>query len=160
MTAPREAIFSALFDLTSSVQWNIGSVMAPKFVGFKERTRRIRLFSDVEAKLQPWLGQAEHSERSTQVTAMPYKRVWSVSWMIYHRAGDQPKATPTTWNNLIVDALEAVLAPKPSDPGFLDKRNTLSGLVHHCFIDGEVFKDPGDIDNQALIVVPVKLLIP
>ena len=37
---------------------------------------------------------------------------------------------------------------------------TLGGLVHHCFIDGKVFKDPGDLDGQALIIVPITVLAP
>lgn len=158
----REAVFKALFALTAGVQWNINPVEGdpPEYETFAKRQRRIRLFSDVPSEEQPWLGQAEHAETSQQVTGMPYKRIWAAQWMVYHQAGLQPNAEPTIRNNLIIDALEAALAPKPQDQGFFDERNTLMGLVYHCFIDGEVFKDPGDIDNQAMIVVPIKLLVP
>lgn len=158
----REQVFKALFALTAGVQWNTNPDEGgpPEYETFKTRTRRIKLFSDVPGPEQPWIGQAEHAETSQQVTGMPYKRIWAAQWMIYHRNGDQPKSEPTIRNNLIIDALEAALAPKPQDQGFFDERNTLMGLVYHCFIDGEVFKDPGDIDNQALIVVPIKLLVP
>lgn len=152
----REAVFEALFGLTNGVTWDPGT----GDVGFKTRTRRIKLFSDVPDKEQPWLGQAEHGENSAQVSNLPYRRTWQAQWLIYHQAGKQPGVEPTRWNNLIIDALEAALAPVPADPGFLDERNTLSGLVWHCFIDGEVFKDPGDIDNQALIIIPITLLVP
>lgn len=156
----REQVFKALFNRTNGVQWNIGTQDTPKMVGFQKRTRRIALFSDVPSPQQPWLGQAEHGERSAQTTNLPYRRVWNAQWMVYHRAGDIPNFEPTIWNNLIIDALEAALAPSVTDPGFFDRRNTLSGLVHHCFIDGEIFKDPGDIDNQAMIIIPITLLIP
>lgn len=156
----REAVFKALFGLTQGVQWNVGTEDDPVMVGFVTRTRRIKLFSDVPTPEQPWLGQAEHAENSQQVSNLPYKRVWKATWMVYHCAGLEPNSEPTIWNNLIIDALETALAPKPEDEGFFDERNTLSGLVWHCFIDGEVFKDPGDIDNQALITVPISILVP
>lgn len=160
MTASRETIFKALFGLTDGVEWNIGTDLAPAMVGFKTRTRRIKLFSDVPAAQQPWLGQAEHGETIEQKSGLPYKQVWQAQWMIYHKAGENPNSEPTVWNNLIIDALQAAIEPSASDPGFFDKRNTLSGLVYHCFISGEIFKDPGDIDNQALIIIPIKLLVP
>ena len=51
------------------------------------------------------------------------------------------------------------MQPIPSDPGY-PKRLTLGGLVHHCYIDGSVFKDPGDIDAQAMMVIPILMLVP
>lgn len=152
----REQVYSALFALSEGVQWNVGTADEPEMKGFMERTREIKLFSDVSTECQPWFGQAEHGESSTQKTGLPYKRVWGVDWIVYHK-GPSPRAI---WNNLIIDALETALAPKPTDPGFFEERNTLSGLVVHCFIEGEIFKDPGDIDGQAMIVIPIKVLVP
>jgi hypothetical protein len=156
----REQVFSALFAITARVQWDIGVPGTPALRSFITRTRRIKLFSDVTNKQQPWIGQAEHSETYTKNTTLPYRRVFKAQWMVYHQDGKQPSSEPTILNNLIIDAIENAMAPLPSDPGFLDERNTLSGLVHHCYIDGEVFKDPGDIDNQALIIVPITILVP
>jgi len=160
MSATREQIFSALFDLTNNVTWDVGTILVPDVRTFLTRTRRIELFSEVQDAAQPWIGQAEHRDVYAQKSNLPYKREFHAQWMVYHQEGKQPGAVPTIWDNLIVDALEAALAPKIADPGYFDKRNTLSGLVYHCFIEGEVFKDPGDIDNQALIVIPIKLLVP
>lgn len=158
MSATREQIFSALFALTQGVTW-IPDVLKPPMT-FVTRTRRIALFSDVPPEERPWIGQAEHGENFVQVTKLPYKRTFQASWIVYHSAGLVPDSEPTIMNNLILDALQAAMAPKPTDPGFLDDRNTLSGLVHHCYIEGEVFKDPGDIDNDAMIVVPIRILVP
>lgn len=160
MSVPREEIFEALFALTLGVQWNVGTDVAPVMEGFKTRTRRIKLFSDVTDKEQPWLGQAEHGETIAKGTRTPYRRTLSANWMVYHVAGKQPNSVPSIRNNLILDALEAAIAPRVVDPGYFDQRNTLSGLVHHCYIEGEVFKDPGDIDNQGMLVVPIKVLVP
>lgn len=151
----REEVFTALFARVQDVSWGPDD----RLKTFKTTSRRVKLFSDVDSRQQPACFQAEHNEMSVQKTGMPYKRVWEAQWIIYHAVGD-PKAVPAIETNLILEAVEAALAPLPSDPGFFEERNTLGGLVHHCFIDGTIFKDPGDIDNQGMIVVPIKLLVP
>lgn len=156
----REQVFTRLFGLLDGVTFDVNPAGAPSVKTFVTKTRIIKLFSDVADPLQPWIGQAEHAETSQQVSGLPYKRVWRATWMIYHKASAQPNQVGAIWNNQIIDALETALAPKPQDEGFFEDRNTLSGLVYHCFIDGEVFKDPGDIDKQALITIPIKLLVP
>lgn len=152
----REEVFVALFARVAEVTW--GDPGRPR--SFKTTSRRVKLFSDVPKAQQPACYQSEHNEVSSQVSRMPYRRTWEAQWIIYHANGGSAKEIPTIENNLILDAVEKVLAPKPSDPGFLDERNTLDGLVYHCFIDGTIFKDPGDIDNQGMLVVPIKLLVP
>lgn len=161
MSVDREAIFRALFALTAGIQWPAdydepGGAQRT----FATRSRRVKLFSEVPVEQQPWLGQAEHNEEAAQVTSQPYKWKLNAQWFIYHPDAVVQEALPTVTNNLILKAVEDALFPKPYDPGFLDERNTLSGLVHHCFIEGEVFKDPGDIDNQAMLVVPITILVP
>lgn len=156
MAIDREAIYSALFDLAASVSWDVGS--GPET--FKTLTRRLVLFSEVPPAEQPWLGQADHNEHQTQITGLPYRHTLEASWMIYHRDGEQPGSVPAILSNRIISAVELALEPKVQDVGYFDRRNTLQGLVHHCFIDGTILKDPGDIDQQALIVVPIKILVP
>lgn len=157
----REAIFRALFALTTEITWpkDYDDPDGPQRQ-LVTRTRRVKLFSDVPMEQQAWLGQAEHNEVAAQVTNQPYKWTLNAQWIIYHPDAAVPEALPTVTNNLILSAVERAMAPKPYDPGFLDERNTLSGLVHHCFIEGEVFKDPGDIDGQAMLVVPITVLVP
>lgn len=157
----REQVFRRLFGRGAAATWNVADEGQPDDIrGFKTTTRRIKLFSDVPAAEQPWFGQAEHGETIEQKSNTPYKQSWKAQWMVYHKAGDIPGYEPTIWNNLILDALMLAMAPTTDDPGYLDRRNTLSGLVHHCFVSGEVFKDPGDIDNQALLIIPITILVP
>jgi hypothetical protein len=96
MALDREAIYAALFALTANVTWDRGSG-AETFI---TRTRRLALFSDVPEAEQPWLGQAEHSEYSSQQSGMPYKHTLEASWMVYHRDGEQPGSVPTILGNL------------------------------------------------------------
>ena len=143
----REAVFQALFALSDGVVW--GS--PPR--GFAHRSRRVALWSDLPA--QPALCQAEHEEDIEEVTGLPPVATYSASWLIYHDLAKDPDAVPARESNLILDAVQALF---PSDDP--DRVQTLGGLVHHCFISGKLFKDPGDLDGQALIIVPIKILVP
>lgn len=154
-----ELIYYTLAQLMVEVRWQrAGEAQGHR--RFKTVSRRVALFSDVPSSSQPACYQAEHTSTEGQTTNLPYKTTLEANWIIYHSVGKDKKAIPTIENNLIIKGVRIALQPKPSDPGFLDKRNTLGGLVHHCFISGRIFRDPGDIDDQAMIVVPIKLLVP
>jgi hypothetical protein len=36
----------------------------------------------------------------------------------------------------------------------------LGGLVTHCWIEGRIEIHPGDLDGQAIAVVPIRMLVP
>ena len=146
MTFAREPIFQALFALAQGATWG-----APA-TGFAYAARRVRLFDDLPAT--PALCQAEHEETVEQAAGQPPRRILSAAWIVHHSTGD-PDAVPATTNNLILDALDAALHPDSPDGCC-----TLGGLVAHAWIEGKVFKDPGDLDGRALMVVPVMLLVP
>ena len=140
----REAVFNALFVLARTVSWG-GQT-------FGYASRRVKLFSDLPAL--PALCQAEHDEVHVQTAGLEPKRTLGAAWMIHHATAD-PDAVPASVNNAILDAVETALAPDSADGCC-----TLGGLVAHCWIEGEVFKDPGDLDGQALLIVPIKILAP
>lgn len=153
-----ELVMYTLAQLMAEVRWvRPGSADEHRF---KTVTRRIKLFNEVDSAFQPWCGQAEHSAQEAQVTGMPYKTVLECNWIVYQCVSKDPKGIGAIENNVILWGIRNALAPKPADPGYLDKRNTLGGLVYHCYISGRVFKDPGDIDGQGMMVVPIKLLVP
>lgn len=145
--ACREDIFNALFALAQNLTWGT----PPRTFAYAQR--RVKMWTDVPG--QPAFCQAEHDEDIQQVTRQLPKRTLSASWMIYHSVGIDPDAIPATETNLILDAIDAVF---PSDDP--DQVQTLDGLVHYARISGKVFKDPGDLDGQALIIVPISILIP
>ena len=156
-----ELILSTLGDLMAQVRWTRPGEATPLTHAFVTDSRKVKLFSDVPAAAQPACFQAEWGDDVQQVTGLPYKWVIGVNWIIYHQFGKQGKDNlGALENNCILNGVRAVLAPKPTDPGFPDKRNSLGGLVWHCFINGRLFKDPGDVDGQAMMVVPIKLLVP
>ena len=150
-----ELIFSTLAERMALVTWTRADASEHTF---QVMSRRVKLFND--ATIQPACYQAEHGQQEAQVSGMPYKTILEATWIIYQNVAKDSKAIPATENNLIIKGCRAALAPLPQDPGFFEQRNTLNGLVYHCFIQGRLFKDPGDIDGQGMITIPIKLLVP
>lgn len=150
-----ELIFSTLAERMDLVRWTREDASEHQF---KVTSRRVKLFSD--ATIQPACYQAEHGQTEGQVTGMPYKTILEATWIIYQNVARDANAIPAIENNLIIKGCRTALGPLPQDPGFMDKRNTLNGLVYHCFIQGKLFKDPGDIDGQGMLTIPIKLLVP
>ena len=142
----REDIFTALFALGQGLSWGT----PPQ--GFAYISRRVRLAADLPAL--PALCQAEHDESFARTPGLDPRRTLGAAWMI-HQATADPDAVPASANNALMDAIEAALAPDSADGCC-----TLGGLVQHCWIEGEVFKDPGDLDGQALLIAPIRILIP
>lgn len=157
MTAfSREAVYAALFARVSSgeggpglITWGTGGALA-------YTSRRVRLWDDLPT--QPALCQAEHGETIMSGMQPPYWRVLKATWVIYHKVSSGDVSATT--DNQILDAAEAALLPVAGEPGYLDDLNTLGGLVHHCFVEGQIIKVPGDLDNQALLTVPISMIVP
>ena len=144
MTASREAIYAALFALVA------GSA------GFKTTGRRLKLWSDVNASDKPALFLAQRGQTYVQGSeATPQKVTLKADLFVYTNVGKDPKAVPARQLNDLVDAVDAALAGD-----VVTGRQTLGGLVAHCWIEGEVMIDPGDLDGDGLAVIPVRILIP
>jgi hypothetical protein len=149
----REQIFSALFALGQGVNW--ADPVSGDVTTWSTTSRRIQTPDQIGIDGQPALLQAESDEQFSQVTKMPSKRTFSAAWVIYLKPYDAPDPTGPLINT-VMDAVEAAFAPDDVVNGVC----TLGGLVAHCWIDGTVFRDPGDLDQQAMLVVPIKMLAP
>jgi hypothetical protein len=144
MTASRESIYSALFALVSN--------SAP----FKTKSRRLKLWTDVNAAQKPAIFIAQRGQTYVQgSTATPQKVTLKADIFIYTDAGRDAIAVPSAALNDLVDAVDAALAGD-----VMTGQQTLGGLVAHCWIEGEVMIDPGDLDGDGMAVIPVRILIP
>lgn len=159
MSATEEQINAAIYELCKKVRWTSQADPA-KTKQFLTTSRRVRLFNDVPGEAQPACFQSEPGTVEAQKSNLPYRSIIEISWIIYQDVAKERDLRGSIENNLIVEAVREALKPVPSDPGFRDKRNTLEGLVHHCKIEGRIFKDAGDIDSQGMVVVPIKVLVP
>lgn len=119
-------------------------------------SRRLRVFDDVSSDEQPAAFVVEHDETYEQPSrGLPPKRIMNLSVFCYARA-EIGGIVGGTIVNAIVQAIEQALLPDDQQAQVC----TLGGLVHWCRIEGRVFKDPGDLDAQAMVIVPVRVMLP
>lgn len=137
----REQIMQALFALVTA---------SPAFV---TKSRRLRLWGEVPSGEKPAIFMYERDDNYTNGKNYLQIVEMNVDLYIYIDAGKDQSIAPITALNPLVDAVDAALAPSRATG-----RQTLSGLVSNCYIDGKVMKDPGDLDGDGIAVIPVKIL--
>lgn len=138
--ASREIAFTALFIRLQS----IGT--------FKTCTRRLKHWQDVAPEDQPAVYMEHSGEVRQPVRGLPDRIVLEVNLWIYLNTNAEPVGPQL---NPLLDALDAALAP--ANDG--DRTQTLGGLVHHVWIEGQTQIYEGDLGNEAVAIVPVKLLV-
>ena len=151
MNVAREAVMASLVALLEGVVLSSPVNSQTQFVSV---SRRLKLWADVPKSQRPALFVSEHREQPNyQSEALPCKTTLSVDLFIYIDASDR-NTVPGSALNTIMDALDAALMASP----VANNRQTLGGLVSHCRVDGAVLKDPGDLDDDGLLWVPLKIL--
>ncbi len=146
-TTSREDALQALAALLASAyDWKLGP------------SRRLKLWSDVAMANRPacFLFEGGFESYSWSESALA-KRVLEVKVFVYLNAKD-PNVIGASALNDVMDAFDVAFALTGNDLAL--GRKTLGGLVHQCRIDGKLMKDPGDLDGDALLIVPVKLILP
>jgi hypothetical protein len=140
----RETIVSALFALVSA--------SAP----FATASRRLRLWSSVPSSEKPALFLAERGDNYVRGSeSVPEAVTLQLEIYIYIDAGKDQSIVPASALNPLIDAVDAALAPSP-----LTGLQTLGDLVSHCWIEGKIMKDAGDLDGDGVAVIPVRILVP
>lgn len=149
--ATREQIMAALFTLVAGAYaWKNAPSSGP------DTRRRLKLWGSVDASLRPAVFQFEGGKGTySWSNDVNTKRVLRPQLFIYINSKD-PTTIGASEINTILDALDAALAAPAGPVG----RQTLGGLVHSCRIEGDPFSDPGDLDGDGLIVVPVRIVMP
>lgn len=153
MAADRELVLAALVARLQTATFTAPINGQTGWVG--TIGRRLLLWQDVAPIQQPAAFLVEHTEAYEQRTMGAPRRRLMTRLFCYCRTDDR-QVVGSTYLNLMVAAIEAALAS--DDPS----RNlcTLGGLVYWARIEGEILKDPGDIDNQALLIVPIAVEMP
>jgi hypothetical protein len=137
----REDVMQALFGLVTA-----GGA-------FATAGRRLLMANQVAEQPAVFVRNAgEHWERSH--TRMPPKVTMEIEIWLYSRGGADPSMPPAVALNVLIDTVGRALSAFPGDA------QTLGGLVTHAWIEGAVELWPGDLDGQAIAIVPVKILVP
>ena len=119
--------------------------------------RRLKLWSDVPPAMRPACFLFEGGSETYASAAAPNpRRSLELRLFIYVNAHD-PGAIGATQLNAIMDGLDAALTPKGLDASL--GRLTLGGAAYRCSIDGKPLKDPGDLDGDGLLVVPITIVL-
>jgi hypothetical protein len=139
----REPIYAALFDLVAGA------------AGFVTAERRLRHWSDVAPAEQPALFMTQKSETAA-VKALGAPLVWilTVELYLYAHSSD-PRLSPATVLNPLIDAVEAALAPAPTT-GLEDLG--LAAMVQHAMIAGKIETEEGVLGDQAIAIIPIEIL--
>lgn len=160
MNVPRKQITDAILavlqgtDLTDSFP---PPSTGTAITAFKTIEKDARIWSDVEAFEQPYCGIYCPDDRVSDPQAFgltKWERVYTI--LVYFRTDAVPLGDDWSVQDIIdnlLDALDSSFArPRPGEP------NTLGGLVQDCMLDGTIYVDPGTLDQQCVISLPVTIL--
>ena len=115
--------------------------------------RRLRLWNAVPPEEQPAAFLVEHEEHDEWRGLGTERRRLNPRVWCYART-DDPSIIGGTYINTMLEAFEAQFGMSAQD-NFSTGQVTLFGQAYFVRIEGRVFKDPGDIDSQALLIVPL-----
>lgn len=121
-------------------------------------SRKLKHFADLamDTTAQPALYQVEHNEMMRQQgRGIPGAVTLKVSAVGYAYCANDSDIGGTFINNMVTGLEQAL---KSDIVG--DNVCTLGGLVYKCWIEGETFKEPGDLDKQAMFVLPILISVP
>jgi hypothetical protein len=143
MSFTRETYYSALFALLAT--------LAPGTVLTCDR--RVRLMERMQPAELPALFMAVGNQKTVPSLKQPPAHFLTAHVFLYCANPDQHVSADMALNAL-VDALQAALAPAPPFA-----TQTLGGLVHHCWIDGESEFFPSPNGERAAAIVPIEMLV-
>ena len=143
----REQISVAFFNLIKGA------------VSFTATSRRFVHWDQVNETQMPFLTMLKTGEqRGRQAEGLPTLTI-NAHVFLYLSAGMDPEDVPDTAMNALLDAIDAAVAPSGAD-ALNGNKQTLGGLVSHCYPFGPVFVDAGDIDGKAVAAIPFQILVP
>lgn len=140
----REQVYTAFFSHMQA-NTNLAALV-------KTFTRRLKHWSDVPYEDQPALYMEHSGEAAQVVRGQPTRIVLEINLWIYVNTQGNPTGPVL---NPILDAVEKSLAPINDG----DHTQTLNGFVHHCWIEGQTQIFEGDLGDEAVAIVPVKILV-
>lgn len=144
----RVAISTALFaKLTTGITFNAA---VNGRTTWSTSSQRLKLWGKVAPDQQPSIFLAQHRETDDyRHIGTPRRKLEYQAWC-YART-DSDSEIGATYVDTMLKAIEDSLAVDD----FMKNSCTLGHIVDWCRIEGRILKDPGDIDSQALLLVPI-----
>jgi hypothetical protein len=156
-TQVKEALLAKLADVTFDIPINGASTWA------STATRRLKLWGNIDPSNQPACFLVQHREQyERRGSGLPPRRYLDLGAWCYAPSGDESVVGDDLLDTM-TGAIETALLPpigtyrnEQTLDGLLDP----SGWVRIDAGNGLFIRDPGDIDGQALLVLPIKVLLP
>jgi hypothetical protein len=121
---------------------------------WRKTTDRLSLWGDVAPDQQPYAALVTHREEDEYRGLGLYRRTLELGVWCYSRSDSSPGGPDL---DTMMEAFETTFNVADN---FSHNTNTLGGLVYWCRIQGKTFKDPGDLDNQTLLILPLRVEMP
>jgi hypothetical protein len=146
----REPVYAAVFQF-------FAGLTAGNAPLFKVATRKPTTWESVEPEDQPALLLRQRSEHAEHRKFLPTKWTLSLDLMLFVHTGaaNDPDVTPAQLLNPLLDAIEASIVIDD----FVNGACTLGGLVSYCALDGTVELFLGSLGDEAVAIVPIKVLV-
>lgn len=150
MTYPSRSL--VLQRLTTLLEAQVATTGKP----FKTISRHLVLWDKCPKEQRPamYVSQIRPQIYEANRDGVPPRRTLKVSVVVYTNCPANEVNADNGLND-ILDAFDAALAPNP-----MTSVQTLGNLVTNCKINGEVFMDPGYLDGDGLLIVPIDILLP
>lgn len=117
---------------------------------------RLRLWGDVPVDQQPAAFLVTHREMDEYRGLGLLRRRLDLGIWCYCRSDNAPGGPML---DTMMEAFEQSFMVNGIDNP-AENLNTLGGLVYWIRLEGRVFKDPGDIDYQTMLIVPFSVEMP
>jgi hypothetical protein len=152
----RQAIKNALFALGQQATFSAPVNNSTTWV---YTSRRLKMFNQIDSSQMPAMFLVQHREGyETKGVGRLTRRYLDMGFWCYASTGADD-VIGDDYLDIFESALETALAPDDQARQEL----TLNGLAYWVRItrqDGVFIRDPGDIDGIALLVLPVRILLP
>jgi hypothetical protein len=152
---PRGAVIDTLTPLALSQPATADGTAVAFTTGFLTFSRRFKFWTDVSAQPALFLRGGDEELEYRNNIQLQQQTMKSEVW-IYSKAGENPDLAPEIALNNLLDAVQSAFLPDNS----MTHQFTLGGLVSWCRMIGRIEKSPGDLDNQAIAVADVEILVP
>lgn len=153
MVVARNTVMSAILDVIQNMTFATAINGATTW---RTVSNRLRLWGDVSVDQQPAAFLVTHKETDEYRGLGLLRRRLDLGVWCYCRSDNAPGAPML---DTMMDAFEASFIQQGVD-NVSQNLNTLGGLVYWIRLEGKVFKDPGDLDNQTLLIVPFTVEMP
>ena len=154
--ATRTQLKTALFNLLSAAQFPFAVNGSLTWV---TTSRRLKLFDALDVSQQPAMFLVQHKEEYQQNNrGTPGVKYLDMGVWCYAPTGID-SVVGDDYLDWMMQGIEDVLVPDQPQTNEV----TLGGLCYFCRIERSsnlFIRDPGDIDGQALLVVPIRICMP